>query len=46
MPAYKVSYLNLTALGEPIRMLLTYGGLDFEDVRYEYSEWPKYKASE
>lgn len=45
MPSYKVTYFNVTALGEPIRMLLAYGGLDFEDSRFEKEQWPEIKES-
>jgi glutathione S-transferase len=33
MPEYKVFYFNVKALGEPLRFLLSYGNLPFEDVR-------------
>lgn len=44
MPTYKLTYFNFKALAEPIRFLLSYGDLDFEDVRIEQSDWPKYKS--
>nr|XP_023014372.1 glutathione S-transferase-like [Leptinotarsa decemlineata] len=44
-PAYKLTYFNVTALGEPIRFLLSYGGLDFEDVRVEFEQWPALKPT-
>ncbi|KAG5867396.1 hypothetical protein JTB14_025227 [Gonioctena quinquepunctata] len=44
-PAYKVTYFNITALGEPIRFLLSYGGLEFEDVRVSEEQWPTLKSS-
>lgn len=44
-PAYKLTYFNLTALGEPARMLFKYGGIDFEDVRVEREMWPQLKDS-
>lgn len=35
-----VGYWNTRALGEPIRLLLTYAGVEFEDKRYqEPKEW-------
>jgi len=45
MPSYKLSYFNITALGEPIRFLLNYGGVDFVDNRFESEEWPKIKPT-
>ncbi|CAH1981954.1 unnamed protein product [Acanthoscelides obtectus] len=43
-PAYKVSYFNITALGEPIRFLFSYGGIEFEDIRIEKEQWPQHKS--
>lgn len=45
MPSYKLTYFDLTALGEPIRMLLAYGGIEFEDNRIEDDKWPDMKES-
>lgn len=45
MPAYKVMYFNVKALAEPLRFLLSYGGLEFEDVRVEKDEWAALKPS-
>ncbi|CAH1953384.1 unnamed protein product [Acanthoscelides obtectus] len=42
-PSYKVTYFDLNALGEPIRVLLSYGSLEFEDVRIKYKDWPDLK---
>jgi len=44
-PAYKLSYFNVKALAEPIRFLLSYGGIEFEDHRFENDEWPQVKPS-
>ncbi|CAH1101308.1 unnamed protein product [Psylliodes chrysocephalus] len=44
-PSYKLIYFNFTGRGEPIRMLLTYGGIPFEDIRFEVDEWPKIKPT-
>ena len=52
MSKYAVTYFNIEALGEPIRMLLSYGKVDFEDRRVEYGtkdwreKWEKIKESE
>lgn len=42
-PAYKLTYFNVKALAEPIRFLLSYGGVEFEDYRIEKEEWPQLK---
>jgi glutathione S-transferase len=42
-PTYKLIYFNVKALGEPIRFLLSYGGLEFEDYRLEKEQWPQLK---
>jgi hypothetical protein len=42
-PAYKLTYFNVKALGEPIRFLLSYGGVEFEDRRLQGEEWPQLK---
>ncbi|CAH1707715.1 unnamed protein product [Chironomus riparius] len=45
MPEYKVFYFNVKALGEPLRFLLSYGNLPFEDVRISRNDWPALKPS-
>lgn len=45
MPKYKLTYFNFIALGEPIRFILTFAGVDFEDNRIEWSQWPEIKMS-
>ncbi|VEN61543.1 unnamed protein product [Callosobruchus maculatus] len=44
-PAYKLTYFNVTALGEPTRFLFSYGGIDFEDVRITTEQWPQIKPN-
>jgi glutathione S-transferase len=46
MTVYKLTYFNLKAMAEPIRFLLSYGNIEFEDVRIERDDWPKVKPSE
>jgi hypothetical protein len=46
MPQYKIIYFNVKALAEPMRFLLAYGNIDFEDVRIEKENWPAIKDSE
>jgi prostaglandin-H2 D-isomerase / glutathione transferase len=42
----KLSYFNVTALGEPIRYLLSYGGIEFEDERHTLESFAAVKDSE
>ena len=42
-PTYKLSYFNVKGLAEPIRFLLSYGGIEFEDHRIEKEEWLQLK---
>ncbi|XP_067008891.1 glutathione S-transferase [Anabrus simplex] len=42
-PKYKLTYFPVKALGEPIRFLLSYGGMEFEDYRFEVERWPELK---
>ncbi|KAE8747766.1 Glutathione-S-transferase S-1-like [Frankliniella occidentalis] len=43
-PKYKLHYFDVTALGEPIRFLLSYGNLDWEDIRYDDAKWAESKS--
>ena len=45
MPSYKLTYFDITGLGEPIRILFNYGGIDFVDNRISFEEWPQHKSS-
>ena len=45
MPQYKLTYFDVKALGEPIRLLLHYMGKEFEDYRLSRDEWPRLKSS-
>lgn len=45
-PTYKLTYFNIQGIAEPTRMLLSYGGIKFEDVRIEKDkDWPALKPS-
>ncbi|XP_076239027.1 glutathione S-transferase S1 [Calliopsis andreniformis] len=44
MSTYKLTYFNLTGLGEPIRLLLHQSGIKFEDKRITFEEWPQMKS--
>merc|ERR1711962_852211 len=43
MPSYKFHYFNGKGRGEMVRMLFVVAGKEFEDVRFEQSEWPSLK---
>lgn len=43
MSTIKLTYFPLKALAEPIRFLLSYGGLEFEDIRIERDQWLEIK---
>ncbi|XP_008203102.1 glutathione S-transferase [Nasonia vitripennis] len=45
MPYYKLTYFPVKALGEPIRFLFSYGGVDFVDDRFDQADWPKIKPT-
>lgn len=38
-PKYHLTYFDLTGLGEPIRMLLHYAGIEFTETRVLRQEW-------
>lgn len=42
-PPYKLSYFDIMGLGEPIRIILSYGKLEFEDCRVPRENWPSLK---
>ncbi|XP_051171628.1 glutathione S-transferase-like [Leptopilina boulardi] len=42
--SYKLYYFNITGLGEPVRFILSYGGVKFEDIRLTFDDWPKMKS--
>ncbi|CAH2044173.1 unnamed protein product, partial [Iphiclides podalirius] len=43
MPKVTLTYFNVKGLGEGIRMLLAYGGQEFEDIRVTKDDWPALK---
>lgn len=45
MPEVKVYYFQIKALGEPIRLLLAYGGQEFEDIRLTQADWSALKPT-
>ncbi|XP_076544707.1 uncharacterized protein LOC117601415 [Osmia lignaria lignaria] len=44
MSNYKLTYFNLSGLGEPIRFILHQSGIKFEDKRLTFEEWPELKS--
>ncbi|KAF6208055.1 hypothetical protein GE061_016505 [Apolygus lucorum] len=45
MPTYKLIYFNFSMLGESIRMILSYKGVEFEDYRVPMSAWKSLKKT-
>ncbi|XP_030022564.2 glutathione S-transferase 2-like [Manduca sexta] len=43
MPKVSVYYFQLKSLGESLRMLLAYGGQEFEDIRIEFANFSEFK---
>ena len=41
----KFIYFNVYGRGEAVRMALWKSGVEFEDVRPTFPEWPEFKAS-
>ncbi|KAG4070477.1 hypothetical protein HA402_005709 [Bradysia odoriphaga] len=44
-PKFKLSYFNVKALAEPIRLLFAYGGVEYEDIRVSQEEWAVLKPT-
>ncbi|XP_055298070.1 glutathione S-transferase-like isoform X2 [Sitodiplosis mosellana] len=44
-PTYKLYYFDIRGLGEQIRILLAYGGIEYEDIRITQEEWPAIKPT-
>lgn len=45
MPNLKFIYFPIRARGEPIRLILHYAGIPFEDDIIELKDWPARKTS-
>ena len=44
-PNVQLLYFDGRGRGEIIRIILTYGGVEFEDKRVSFEEWPQVKPS-
>jgi glutathione S-transferase len=44
MAAYKLYYFNARARGEICRLILAATGQKYEDIRYEFDQWPAHKS--
>ena len=44
-PKVKLLYFDGRGRGEMIRIMLSYGGVEFEDKRIKMEEWPQVKPS-
>lgn len=45
MPTYKLTYFDITGLGEFIRYLFSYGKIEFEERRLSQAEWAEIKPT-
>jgi len=43
--SYKLIYFNIKGRAEPIRLILAFANVTFEDFGIEISEWPAWKSS-
>ncbi|CAJ0933198.1 unnamed protein product, partial [Mesorhabditis belari] len=43
MPQYKLHYFDIYGRAEPIRILFYLGGVEYEDRRWSFAEWPEIK---
>ncbi|CAF1581110.1 unnamed protein product [Adineta steineri] len=44
MPSYKLTYFNGRGRAEVSRLIFAAAGQKYEDVRYEFDQWPAHKA--
>ena len=45
MPEVKLHYFDGQAKGELIRVIMSVGGIEFEDKRFSFEEWPEHKPN-
>ena len=43
-PSIKFTYFDIEGVGEPIRLALLLAGVEFDDVRVKFPEWPALKG--
>jgi prostaglandin-H2 D-isomerase / glutathione transferase len=43
-PSIKLTYFDIEGVAEPIRLALLLAGVEFDDVRVKFPEWPALKA--
>ena len=41
----KLTYFNGKGRAEPARLILAQAGVEYEDIRIEFNEWPALKPS-
>lgn len=44
-PQYKLTYFDVRALAEPIRLLFAFQGIEYTDERIQRENWPALKSS-
>ena len=44
-PKVQLMYFDIRARAEIVRIMLNYGGIEFEDKRIQNADWPKVKPS-
>ena len=42
---YKLTYFPIRGIAEPIRLIFAYAGVNYEDIRIPFEEWPTKKST-
>lgn len=42
---YKLTYFPIRGIAEPIRLIFAYAGVNYEDIRVPFEEWPTKKST-